>query len=253
MSTSEDHRETLKAFLNMPLWTSNSVFDKFIELGNHVVFRQAQDNRLQRFLYCEGERKNKVVLVAHADTVFDEEYGGERIEHNVVENREIFSGRDKDGNETAIGADDRAGCAILWLLRESGHSVLLTDGEERGGIGSYWLMNDNPDIAQKINEHQFMIQFDRRNSNDFKCYDVGTPEFRNFIEEKTGYREPDRSSYTDICTLCRDICGVNFSIGYYGEHTPQETLNFNEWQNTLNMAIDLIGGELPRFIRKQSI
>jgi hypothetical protein len=55
-----------------------------------------------------------------------------------------------------IGADDRAGCAILWLLKDLGHSLLITDGEEKGGIGSKWLMNDteNADIAEEINtEH----------------------------------------------------------------------------------------------------
>jgi len=30
--------------------------------------------------------------------------------------------------------------------------------------------------------------------------------------------EPDRSSYTDIGTLCHDIYRVNLIIGYYNEH-----------------------------------
>ena len=34
-----------------------------------------------------------------------------------------------------------------------------------------------------------MIQLDRRGDNDFKCYNVGTDEFRKFIETSTGYKE----------------------------------------------------------------
>ncbi len=44
-------------------------------------------------------------------------------------------------------------------------------------VGSTWLMYDekNRDIADRINNnHQFIIQFDRRGGKDFKCYNVGT-------------------------------------------------------------------------------
>lgn len=132
---------------------------------------------------------------------------------------------------------------------DSGHSTLITDGEERGRMGSTWLMKYNEDIANLINQHQFMIQFDRRNGSDFKCYDVGTDEFRSFIKEQTGFSEPDRRSYTDICTLCRDICGVNLSIGYYDEHTNEERINIEEWLNTLRITQKLLDNELPRFTR----
>ena len=41
-------------------------------------------------------------------------------------------------------------------------------------------MDHNKDIADEINhDHQFVIQFDRRNGRDFKCYDVGTDEHGN--------------------------------------------------------------------------
>ncbi|OQY09386.1 MAG: hypothetical protein B6I30_09910 [Desulfobacteraceae bacterium 4572_187] len=93
-------------------------------------------------------------------------------------------------------------------------------------------MNYNHDIADKINfEHQFVVQLDRRNGRDFKCYSVGTDEFRNYVGQTTGYIEPDRSAYTDIVTICRDICGVNLSIGYHSEHCENEHLVISEWEN----------------------
>ncbi len=98
-------------------------------------------------------------------------------------------------------------------------------------------MNENHDIANEINlSHQFLIQLDRRNGKDFKCYSVGTDIFRAYVRQTTGYSEPDRSSYTDIVTLCRDICGVNLSIGYRNEHSADEHLVVEEWVNTLNIC-----------------
>ena len=49
----------------------------------------------------------------------------------------------------------------------------------------------------------------------------------------TGYSEPDRRSRTDIVALCRQVPGVNLSVGYYGEHTARERLDIREWRHTL--------------------
>ena len=107
------------------------------------------------------------MLVAHADTVLDAAITWERPKPQrlFVDNRNI---RNANG---VLGADDRTGCAFLWLLKDLGHSLLVTDGEEMGCLGSNWLMDENPAVAMGLNEgHQFMVQFDRRGSSDFKCY-----------------------------------------------------------------------------------
>ena len=57
-----------------------------------------------------------------------------------------------------------------------------------------------------------------------------------FIEDNTGYKDAGIFSSTDITVLCEKICGVNLSVGYYYEHFTIESLNFNEWLNTLNIA-----------------
>lgn len=236
----------LASFLSMPLWTSTPVFEAFKTLPKHI-YREDPDRDFHRFLYVPGTREDRVVLVAHADTVWDERYGYAPTDHFVHEENGYFVARDRDGNRTLLGADDRAGCAILWLLRDSGHSLLITDGEERGQKGSHYLMNEHPDVADEINRHQYMVQFDRRNSHDFKCYRVGTDAFRAFIAQETGYSEPDTIARTDIGTLCRDICGVNLSIGYYSEHTPNERLCIAEWEHTLHLAKSMLSGEIPKF------
>lgn len=248
ISENMDEIELLREFLEYPIWTSEPVFERFKKLEG-AIFRESQGNSKERFLYLEGKRENKVVLVAHADTYFDEFYRNYGEDHEVVEVGGFFVGRKNKIERVGLGADDRAGCAILWALKDSGHSLLITDGEELGRIGSSWLMENNKDIAQRLQSHQFMVQFDRCNAQDFKCYEVGTEEFRKFIEDQTGYSEPNRSSYTDICTLCTNICGVNLSVGYYYEHTDCEKIKPSEWLNTLQIARRMLEGELPRFER----
>jgi len=237
----------LYEFLNKPLSSGNEIFDKFERIPGHI--RRRGNEPLQEFLYIRGARKNKILLVAHVDTYWDNQYihNGNIIPNLVTEGNIIRSHLIEYG----IGADDRAGCAMLWLMRDSGHSLLLTNGEEGGRIGSYWLMNDpgNNNIREEIQStHQFIIQLDRRNARDFKCYSVGTPEFRNYVEKKTGYTEPDRSSFTDIVTLCRNITGVNLSVGYRNEHSHNEELHLNDWLNTLKIVRRWLSEEnLPQF------
>ncbi len=233
-------QEILIEFLKMPLWSSDMVFEKFRKLPNSV-YRRHRSNKAKRFLFFEGNKEKKVVLVAHADTVFVDYFE----KHNLVFKDGFI--QSAKGSKVGIGADDRAGCAILWLLKDSGHSLLITDGEEIGNKGSEWLMEMNHDIADKINAHQFMVQFDKRGMNEFKCYSVGTDEFVSFISQVTGYTKICMSNSTDISILCRDICGVNFSIGYYNEHFIDEKINIQEWYDSLTLAKRFLDDELPRF------
>lgn len=234
-------------FLNFPLGSADRVLEKFDALPGAI----RRGKGLEQFVFKEGSRENRVLLVAHADTYWDNEYKpNEATQQALSLNDGII--RNKHGG---LGADDRAGCAIIWLLKEMGHSILITNGEEHGRKGSNWLMNENHDIADKINlSHQFIIQLDRRNGKDFKCYSVGTDKFLAYVKQHTQYSEPDRSSYTDIVTICRDICGVNLSIGYRHEHSENEHLVFGEWVNTLTICREWLSNpELPSFSLNENI
>ena len=238
-----NHIDILKSFLEIPLGSTDGVFNRFLEIPGAIY----RGEGLERFFYVRGARPNKVLLVAHADTYWDNEYG---YDPGLTHKIRIEDGNIRAVNEAfGLGADDRAGCAMLWLLKDMGHSLLVTNGEEHGQTGSSWLMDDNKDIAEEINQgHQFVMEFDRRNVGDFKCYDVGTDEFRAYVAEKTGYTEPDRQSSTDIKILCREIAGVNLRVGYHNGHGNQEYLNIGEWENTLNICGRWVAErELPRF------
>lgn len=245
-----DEMKTLFDFLEVPLDDSTSVLERFSGLPGAISSGTGQD----RSVYVPGSREDRAVLVAHADTYWPDGPARSSITDLVTDGHTVRSTDPSKG----IGADDRAGCAILWLLRDSGHSLLVLDGEEGGRIGANWLMRNRPEIARELNgSHRFMLEFDRRNSRDLKRYYVGTDRFLAYVEKSMpGFRRAmhapgseDRSSFTDICTLCSDVCGINVSVGYRNEHTPAECLVLGDWLNTLETARRWLcdSGELPRY------
>ncbi len=225
----------LKESLSLP-HRASAVLDKFAALPGAV---RKSGGEKEGFVYIPGTREKGVLLVAHADTVAD-------ANQEVALEEKAGVIRNTKG---ILGADDRAGCAMLWLLRESGHGLLVTDGEENHCIGSRFLSDGCPDIFDEINgRYQFMVQIDRRNGRDYKCYDVGTDEFRAYVEGKTGFAEPNRSSSTDIRVLCKKICGVNLSCGYRHEHHEDEYIVTSEWLGTLALLRKwLAEDKLPKF------
>ena len=239
MSDKSD-REVLEMFLSYDLSSPHEIFDKFMTLDD-AQYYEYQDE--PSCVYVPGRRTDRVLLAAHADTVF-----GFRGRHKIIhdEDEDIYiSGEPDEG----IGADDRAGCAILWLLRNSGHSLIITNGEEAGSIGSRDIRDFHKKIFDELNDHNYIIEFDRRDKSDYKVYDIPvTDEFKNFIEINTGYKEPEKFSSTDITVLCDKICGVNLSIGYYYEHTELEHLKFHEWQDTLNLARKMLEPEQRKYL-----
>lgn len=50
-----------------------------------------------------------------------------------------------------LGADDRAGCAIIWLLRNLGHGILITDDEEQGSLSVEEMARTNPELLEELN------------------------------------------------------------------------------------------------------
>ena len=172
MITQVNDKDVLIEFLGMPIQGADEVFEKFSRITGAEVFGRG----LKKFLYVKGARKNRVLLATHADTWWDGSYSG--LQSGNCAPAEIVEGsgiiRNKNGG---LGPDDRAGCAILWLLKDLGHSILITSGEKQGRQGSNYLMDAHPGIKDEINnDHQFVVQFDRRNAREFKCYGVGTDE-----------------------------------------------------------------------------
>ena len=260
-SCSDDEERVLREFLEMPLEGTDAVFRKFLDLDMPGTIHEKGKCDFQEFLYIPGSRKDRVVLVAHADTYWDSRWAKlentkyrtqKKLTSSMRNGRLVF--RNEYGTEHnrngGLGADDRAGCAMLYLLRDMGHSILVTEGEEHRGKYQLALFPSRPELLGRINkEHQFAIQLDRENNRDFKCYDVGTDQFKEFIAKNTGYKGINDAGRTDIVALCETICGVNFSIGYYSKHHSDEYLDFAEWKDSLEMVRKLLRKDLPRFER----
>ena len=239
---SDDPATVLDHFLHLPISTPDPIFSLFRTLPGAI---EHSGGEKQRFLYVPGTREDHCVLAAHADTVFDRVYIGKKAEEKPALRDGVYF---SESGAYGIGADDRAGCAMLWLLRNSGHSLLVLDGEEFGQIGAKYLRSEFSDLFEELNNHSFMLQLDRRGSNDYKCYHLDvTDEFKSFIENTTGYELSISRGFTDICTLCETVCGVNLSIGYYDEHTPKEKLVYEEWLHTFEVVKSMIGQPLKRY------
>ena len=243
MKSKEEAKIILEEFLNFPLTSTNEIFEKFATLPNTKFYK---GNKQKQFMIVEGTREDKAVLVAHADTVWHEKDVNSVIRY--------ANGVYSSGNEACgIGADDRAGLAILWLLAELGHTLLITDGEEKGLWGSRHLKEEHKKQYNWLNDnHTFFMQFDRQNANEVKYYNIPvTEEFKNYIQENTQYIEPDNLRRTDICFLCGKICGCNLSVGYKNEHKANEELNYEQWYNTYKIVYAMLEKKLDKYYLKE--
>lgn len=176
------------------------------------------------FLYAEG--KIPILLVAHLDTV------------HKTKPTEIFYDSEQDvmWSPQGIGGDDRCGVyAILKLLCNHHPYVLFTEDEEKGCIGA----DKTVEVLKKPNV-KFIIEIDRRGSDDCVFYDCGNQKFQEYIE-KFGF-EFAWGSYSDICVLSGewDIASVNLSSGYYNEHTDQEYIKLRELEKTIDRVRNIL-------------
>ncbi len=181
MIEKEYAKKILEEFLSLPLENSSSVLEKFATLPNAIYHN---DGGKLSFVYVPGKRDDRVVLAAHADTVWDKYYNVYPYAEQKLQNKNgIYSGTN---DICGIGADDRAGCAILWLLKDTSHSLLILDGEENGQIGAKHLRDTYPKFFDEINEHSYIIQFDRRNANDYhsRWYEVPCKSYDGFAFDK---------------------------------------------------------------------
>lgn len=242
--------QSVKALLtNMVAATEREVMEAFagLEGVKPVISKTGQ------YVFLPGKRKDRVLLVAHADTVHDDR----RLTNllwigDVLTRRPEYSTNSYGGggwNSGALGGDDRAGCAMMYNLWDGQHSVLITTGEERGCIGARAAVRE---IAGLLEKHQFAVQVDRRGDRQCVFYDVGTKPFKDFIVsactghdyEKVSWREEQGSS-TDIRVICPEvgICGVNLSAGFYHEHSSDEMLLLGAWLHTRTVLRRLLKQE----------
>lgn len=174
-------------------------------------------------MYIIAEGDLPICLCAHMDTVFP------KIPNTFYFDREQSVLWSPQG----LGADDRAGCYAIIELLEKGYkpSIILTDLEEKGGIGANTLVTQYPECP--FSNCKALIQLDRCGDNDAVYYECDNKDFENLI---TSYGfETSWGTFSDISVLAPawEIAAVNLSVGYLGEHTYTEILNIQHLQNTI--------------------
>lgn len=237
------NEELLEEFLSVPLSSGAEILEKFAALPG-AQYGKGETPTAQ-YVYIPGTRKDRVILTAHVDTVWDGSYGKPHTGPHalICENGVFRSGEPGVG----IGADDRAGCAMLWALRGSGHSLLLTSGEELGKAGVKFLMK-NRALTREINRARFMIALDWVGTDSCLFYGVAnTVRFRHYIETELAFRDSQRDAGCDLHYLCKKVCGVNLGVGYHRYHKETECLSVEEWTHTLDVLTAFLQKPQRRF------
>ena len=181
-----------------------------------------------------------IALVAHMDTVFK----------TPVSDLYYDQRKGVLWSPDGLGADDRAGVfAILKILQEGFRpSVIFTTDEEQSGLGASALAQ----IPCPIPNLKYMIELDRRGSNDCVFYDCYCPEFVDYIES-FGFCEK-WGSFSDISFLMGEwlVCGVNISVGYEDEHSIAETCNISALYDTIKKVKKMLHEtDIPTFEYKE--
>lgn len=229
--------------------TPTRLLKKFMQMGDCEIARKFSklpgairipcEGLTHDAVFVPGDREDRVLLVAHTDTVFD------RQAQPVLRHGSVFSSSVKG---LGIGADNRFGCAALWTLRKSGHSLLLVPDEEIGCLGADEVTRRKK-YRYMLAEHSFIMQFDRRGSHDFVTYDCDNPDFEAWMLERLPGFSKCRGSFSDVAELMPvlGIAGCNLSIGFRNEHTDRETGDVFDWMRTVSAAKSILEGDCPAF------
>ena len=194
-------------------------------------------SRASNYIYARGVLP--VLMVAHADTVFEPRKFTRRIEVFHDWKRSVL------WSPSGLGADDRAGVIGILELLQMGYRphVLITLGEEMGGIGAQEF-GDHLGEDTRASDIKYMLEIDRAGGGEavFYACDRENEAWEKYVLSY-GFRY-GLGTYSDVDTIMEDteICGANLSAGYYNNHTPQVYLNYAELQITINRVARMLKG-----------
>ena len=185
---------------------------------------------------CGTGKGAVVMLSAHMDTVY-----GVKKKRKLIEKNGVIS-----SSTGALGADDRAGIAIILSVLDNLENINFNGTlrlafpreEEIGCVGSSKI---HPDIYK---DTDLAIVVDRRGSRDIV---VGcgmafcSNEVGNFMENVAGLAGMDdwkcvEGGISDAMSYSEGgINAINLSAGYYNEHTDKEYVVLSEMWDTVKL------------------
>ena len=226
----------LKTFEQLASLTQNSlkkVLSSFLKRHYKKII-ETKD-----YIFAEGDIP--IALVAHMDTVFEKDITSNGRELYYDEKHNVMF------SPHGAGFDDKAGVfAILQIIKggQKPHVIFTTD-EEYGALGAMELSK----LDCPFTNLKYIIQLDRRGSDDCVFYDCDNEEFVEYIES-FGFTW-NYGSFTDISELCPpwQIAGVNLSVGYRDEHSATEVLFVGQLLATISKVKKMLNAaaEAPVF------
>ena len=194
----------------------------------HYNFKKHLTKNKTMFSLLKSKRPDRPLIVCHSDTVHKDPVS----ETHISDSQELSSPQ-------GIGGDDRAGIwHMLRLLKKRlDVNYLICSDEEIGGVGASYFA----EYASRENlTYPFIIELDRKGTNDAVFYSCGNEEFKKVIE-KTNYFKEAFGSFSDISIICPElnVAGVNLSTGVDFCHTPQEVIYLSKLEE-INYQIHLL-------------
>lgn len=214
---------------------TNSTFEKLCrmsQLGLKTYLKTALSDTHNKvivedgFIFAPGTFP--VLLVAHLDTVHA------RLPKKIKYNKMQGSISSPQG----IGGDDRCGVyMILEIIRRYNCSVLFCEDEEIGGVGASKFTES--EIAKDLS-FNYIIELDRKGSNDAVFYDCDNYDFEKFITKE--FYKTAFGSFSDISFIAPFLgcAAVNLSCGYYNAHMLSEYVVLNEMTNSINAVCKIL-------------
>ena len=155
-----------------------------------------------------------------------------------------------------IGGDDRCGCyALVKVYKQSTVKpwLLFTCEEEIGGIGAQAFCDCHARglLPAELDALKFIVEIDRRGSNDAVFYDCDNPEFEEYVTSK-GFKTAF-GSFSDISVIAPvlDVAAVNLSAGYYNAHRLNEYIVCSELEHTIQKVVEIVAdsvhADFPRY------
>jgi di/tripeptidase len=236
-------------------WLTENNIPFFLDpYGN--VYATKQDGEISEDFYFP-------CVVSHTDTVHNIDsinIREEQLPNAQGELKLSLKAYNDKGNPTGIGGDDKAGVfACLTLLKELPFlKAAFFVSEEIGCIGSkkadknffenvgYAIQFDAPENWMVTEKCFGEVLFDRDSQFFESCNKVLTESMNN--NDMRYMVHP----YTDVYALKSkfDFSCINFSIGYYNYHTPNEYVVIEDVYNGIKIGKDMISELGYRFHEK---
>ena len=130
---------------------------------------------------------------------------------------------------------------------------MFTCEEEIGGIGAQAFCDCHARglLPAELDALKFIVEIDRRGSNDAVFYDCYNPEYEEYVTSK-GFKTAF-GSFSDISVIAPvlNVAAVNLSAGYYNAHRLNEYIVRSELERTIQKVVEIVTdstrADFPRY------